>query len=133
MSDFESMNLVGECVNITIPQGSTETFELIYKDENGNPIDLDGSLVKWMAKEDKSFDTYIIEASSNETTGSYITILDQAVAANLGKFILIIVGSDTQDLQFNKGFPHGFLRIDSNGEPDQLFGGTLKLSYTTPR
>ncbi|MAF25304.1 hypothetical protein CL634_06980 [bacterium] len=128
MSDFESLELVGDCVNMTIPQNSTETIDIEYR-VDGDLTDLTGSTLKWFVAESRGSDTFVIEASSDETTGSFITILDQVDF--IGKAIITIAASDTIGMPFDKGYPHGLVKID--GEPEQLFGGTFKLSYTVPR
>lgn len=73
--------------NIYIEQGATFLKECTYKDSEGTPIDLTG--MEMSAQIRRSY------SDEDATQVITVTILDQTIPANLGRFDLSISAEDT--------------------------------------
>lgn len=114
--------------DITVDQNARKEWTVTWDDEAG-PIDITGGLLIWQIKSSHDGDV-LIDARSNETTGSYIDITD---AVN-GEFEIILVGDDTVNLDPRDTYYHDILFIP-NGATDgvYLFKGEFKISPTGSR
>jgi hypothetical protein len=105
--------------NFIIEQGSTFQRTLIYKDENGDPVDLTPYDARMMIKAAKA-DTEAILSLSNETEGGL------TLGGAAGTIAILISAEDTEDLDFDSAYYD--LEIETDEVVTRLLEGTVTLS-----
>lgn len=79
--------------NLYIEQGATFVRQCVYKDENGDPVNLTGYALAAQIR--RSYSDPTIAQSIT------ITIADQTIPANVGKFTMYISAVDTSAIPVN--------------------------------
>ena len=79
--------------DLYIEQGSTFIRSCIYKDQNGDPVNLTGYALNAQIRRSYS-DTTITKTIS-------VVIQDQTIPANVGKFVMSISSTDTASIPVN--------------------------------
>ena len=105
--------------NWEVDQNTTFTFEIVYKDNNGTPIDLTGASAKMQVRDTKGGSKLAFSLTS--PTGG-ITIDPSA-----GKLTLKMTPTQTNKLFYPKS-SYDVMLIDSNANKIKLVEGFLTLS-----
>lgn len=104
--------------DFAIEQGSSFKFALIYKDADGNPIDLTG----WCARLVWKTNTNVTQVFSSENTD--YSVYKFTIDESNGKLTFMLPSSTTNNLSFNTA------KYDLElASPDDLYAGGGK--YTT--
>jgi hypothetical protein len=114
--------------DLYIEQGSTFIRSCVYKDQNGDPVDLTGYALNAQIRRSYS-DTTIAQTIS-------IAIEDQTIPANVGKFIMSISAANTSLIAVNPAvdFENNItnytwdLELSAGGNVSRLLQGTVLIS-----
>lgn len=104
--------------NFTMDQGSTWTLSLIYKDPNGDPIDLTGYTAKMQLRSKSNSSTAVLTLA---TGGDGITITPLTGTISL-------YATDEQTGLIASGFYVYDLELDNGGAITRLIQGQVTLS-----
>lgn len=105
--------------NWEVDQNTTFTFEIVYKDNNGTPIDLTGASAKMQVRDTKGGSKLAFSLTS---PAGGITIDPSA-----GKLTLKMTPTQTNKLFYPKS-SYDVMLIDSNSNKIKLVEGFLTLS-----
>lgn len=119
--------------DLYIEQGATFVRSCTYKDQNGDPVDLTGRTLAAQIRRSYS--------DSTITQTITITVADQTIPANLGKFTMTIPATSTAAIPVNPAIDFENyltnytwdLEISSAGVVDRLLQGTVYVSPEVTR
>ena len=114
--------------NFTIEQGATFKRTFRYKDSNGNPISLSGSLVRMQIRQNVNSDVVIDEFTSNNNS---FVLTTPAGGSEVNQINLEITATETAAFNFNNAVYD--IEIDSGDEVIRLLQGKIKLSKEVTR
>lgn len=109
--------------NFTMDQGSNWNLNVIYKDANGNPINLTGYTAAMQLRQNYNSDTAVLTLS---TSNGGITI-----TGNLGKLFLSATAAQTGGL--DAGFYVYDLEITSGGVVTRIIQGQITVAGEVTR
>ena len=96
--------MVATNLNLTIEQGATFTYQLIWKDEDSNPIDLTGYTAEMQVRQPLDSSTKLLELT---TSNGGITLGSTAGTVNLlyeaGSTALLTFDKAVYDLELTSG------------------------------
>lgn len=92
--------------NFIVEQGSQHEVTFVYKDSSDTAINLDGKRVRMAVKDHITDTEFVYRATSDATADTgysdHFDIPTQS-GADIGKFVLTIPSSVTDDFTFNQG------------------------------
>lgn len=109
--------------NILIEQGATFIRTLVWRDSDGNLIDVTGFTARMQIRSKQSSSTVILEVTSDD----YITVGDTD-----GEIYIEIPASVTEDLDFTRAV-YDLEMISSGGIVTRLIQGDITLSKEVTR
>jgi hypothetical protein len=112
-----------------IEQGTTSELFIKYKDQNGNPISLEGYSAQLQIRPnyaDFTSDKYLTLSSSIDPDGSGILIVPES-----GSLAICISAEKTDTFQFDEGYYD--LEIYSGSYTKRLLEGKVKISKSVTR
>jgi hypothetical protein len=112
-----------------IEQGTTSELFIKYKDQNGNPISLEGYSAQLQIRPnyaDFTSDKYLTLSSSMDPDGSGIIIVPES-----GSLAICISAEKTDELKFDEGYYD--LEIYSGSYTKRLLEGKVKISKSVTR
>lgn len=110
--------------NFTIEQGATFTRVIIWKDENGNPVDVTGYVARMQIRKTKGDSKIILSLDSGDLGGITLGTTD-------GKITITIPADVTADLNFDSGVYD--LELEKSGVVTRLLEGRVTLSKEVTR
>lgn len=110
--------------NFTIEQGATLSKSFVWKDSNGDAIDLTGYTARMQIRENVSASTALVSAT---TENSKIDIVDAE-----GKVTVTLSATETAGLTF-KTAVYDLELISASSVVTRLVGGTITLSLEVTR
>ncbi len=108
--------------NFTLDQGSTWTLQIVYKDSNGNPINLTGYTAEMQVRRKFDSDTAVLTLS---TSNGGITIVGATGTLNL-------IATDEQ-AAIDPGLYVYDLELSTGGVRTRLIQGTVTVSGEVTR
>ena len=115
--------------NFTIEQGTTTSFNIIYKDPSGNPFDLTGYSAQLQVRPnyaDLTETKYLTLSSSLDVDGSGLIITPQS-----GSIGIFISAEKTDDFTFDEAIYD--LEIYSGSYVSRLIEGKFKIKKSVTR
>lgn len=111
--------------NFSVRSGVDDDVEVLFTDENGDAIDLTGSVIRWGAQAANA-GSDVEDALSKTTVDGSITVLDQTQPSTKGRARLVFVPSDTASLD-GQTFDHQAAVIDTRGKTREGYFGTMSV------
>jgi hypothetical protein len=120
--------------SFTIEQGATTNFQVVYKDANGDPIDLTGYQARMQIRKSlQSAEVVCSLSSSLDTDGTGLNLSGSAGNLPLSSGSIGIYISAASSSNFDFAAAVYDLELEKNSEVVRLLQGTVKLDREVTR
>lgn len=116
--------------NFIVEQGSQHEVTFVYKDSSDTAINLDGKRVRMAVKDHITDTEFVYRATSDSTTDTdYADHFDipTQTGSDIGKFVLTIPSSITDDFTFNQGVYDLELVTTATNVVERIIEGKFKV------
>lgn len=120
--------------SFTVEQGSTTSFQVVYKDVNGTPVNLSGYQARMQIRETKDSSTVICNLSSSlDADGTGLNLSGSAGTLPLSSGSIGIYISAASSSGFNFDTAYYDLELVTGGTVTRLLQGSVKLDKEVTR
>jgi hypothetical protein len=116
--------------NFIVEQGSQHEVSFVYKDSSDTAINLDGKRVRMAVKDHITDTEFVYRATSDSTADTgYANHFDipTQTGSDIGKFVLTIPSSITDDFTFNQGVYDLELVTTATNVVERIIEGKFKV------
>ena len=116
--------------NFIVEQGSQHEVTFVYKDSSDTAINLDGKRVRMAVKDHITDTEFVYRATSDSTADTgYANHFDipTQTGSDIGKFVLTIPSSITDDFTFNQGVYDLELVTTATNVVERIIEGKFKV------
>jgi hypothetical protein len=116
--------------NFIVEQGSQHEVSFVYKDSSDTAINLDGKRVRMAVKDHITDTEFVYRATSDSTADTgYADHFDipTQTGSDIGKFVLTIPSSITDDFTFNQGVYDLELVTTATNVVERIIEGKFKV------
>ena len=120
--------------SFTVEQGSTTSFQVVYKDANGTPVDLSGYHARMQIRETKDSATVICRLSSSlDADGTGLNLSGSAgnLPLSSGSIGIYISAASSSGFSFDTAYYD--LELVTGGTVTRLLQGSVKLDKEVTR
>lgn len=120
--------------SFTVEQGSTTSFQVVYKDANGTPVNLSGYHARMQIRETKDSSTVICSLSSSlDADGTGLNLSGSAgnLPLSSGSIGIYISAASSSGFSFDTAYYD--LELVTGGTVTRLLQGSVKLDKEVTR
>lgn len=120
--------------SFTVEQGATTSFQVVYKDANGTPVNLTGYHARMQIREEKSATAVICKLSSSlDADGTGLNLSGSAGNLPLSSGSIGVYISAASSSGFNFDTAYYDLELVAGGTVTRLLQGSVKLDKEVTR